>query len=124
MIGELGIHEKLGMLSPLQLLDALKDAAHDIQYGLEYLPQTELALAVGAVFHPTEDPQVFRFDFEVKTDSFAQEFYELGIINTLNAILDSGESDDVPINTGFPFPGTSDYGFTYNIATHDLDLVN
>ena len=27
-------------------------------------------------------------------------------MNTLNAIIDGGEADNVPLSTGFPFPGT------------------
>jgi hypothetical protein len=124
MIGELGIHEKLGLLSPSQALAALKDAAHDLQFGLDHLPKDELSLALNAIFHPTSDPNVFRFDFAVTTDSLAQEFYEMSVMKSLSAILNMGESHHAPLDTGFPHPGTTEYGFTYNTVTHHLDLVN
>ena len=123
MLGDLGIHGELGLLSPTQLLAALTDAAHDIKFGLDHLPQTELATALNDMLHPTADPNTFRFDFAVTTNSFAQQFAEIAVMNTLNAVLDAGESDNVPLHIGF-FPGTTDYAFTYNIATHDLDLVS
>ena len=37
--------------------------------------------------------------------------------------LDFGSSDYTVLNTGFPFPGTTNYELTYNVATHDLDLL-
>ena len=40
----------------------------------------------------------------------------------VNAVLDRCESDDAPLNTGFPFPGTSYYQLAYNAITGDLDL--
>jgi len=124
MIGELGIHEKLGLLSPSQALAALKDAAHNLQYGLDHLPQNELAFALSAIFHPTSDPNTFRFDFAITTDSYSQEFVEMSVMKSLSAILDMGHSHHAPLDTGFPYPGTTEYGFTYNPVSHHFDLVN
>jgi len=123
MIGSLGLHHHLGDVSPAWLLAGLTDAAHDIQYGLGHLPQAELATALSTIFEPTADPNVFAFHFSITTKSVGQEFVELTVMNALNAALDSGEADNVPLHTGFPFPGTTDYEFTYNIVSHDLNLV-
>ena len=125
MIGELGIHEKLGLLSPGQALGALKDAAHNLQFGLDHLDPDERSFALNAIFHPTSNANVFRFDFAVTTDSVAQEFVEMSAMKSLSAILDMGHATShPPLDTGFPYPGTTEYGFTYNTATHHLDLVN
>ena len=124
MIGDLGIHEKLGLLSPSQALAALKVVAHDLEFGLDHLPKDELSFALAAIFHPTPDPNLFRFDFSITTDSLAQEFYEMTVMKALSAILDMGEKNHPPLDTGFPTPGTSHYAFTYDTATHHFDLVN
>jgi hypothetical protein len=123
MIGDLGIHGDLGVLSSTQLLTGLEDAAKDIQYGLDHLPSTELAQALGEILTPTSDPNTFAFDFSITTTSFQQEYYEFLAMNALNAALDFGASDYTVLNTGFPFPGTTDYELTYNVVTHDLDLL-
>ena len=124
MIGDLGIHDKLGQLSPAQALAALKVVAHDLQFGLDHLSQDELSFALNAIFHPTSSPNLFRFDFAITTDSLAQEFYEMTVMKALSAILDMGESSHPPLDTGFPTPGTTHYGFTYDTVTHHFDLVN
>lgn len=123
MIGDLAIHNDLDLISPKLLLAGLKDAAGDIQYGLQHLSAQELAAAVSAgVLDPTGDPDVFAFNFSITTTTVAQESVEFIVMNALNAELDLGESDYAPLNTGFPFPGTTDYQFTYDVVTHDLDL--
>ena len=124
MLGNLGIHEKLGLLSPSEALAALKDAAHDLQYGLDHLPQDELSFALSAIFHPTSDPNLFRFDFAITTDSYAQEFYEMTVMKSLSAILDAATHHHTNLDTGFPTPGTTHYGFTYDTHTHDFGLAN
>jgi len=123
MIGDLGIHGDLGLLSPTQLLTGLEDAAKDIHYGLDHLPSAELAQALGGILTPTADPNTFAFDFAITTDSVQQELYEFVAMNALNAALDLGDSDYTVLDTGFPFPGTTDYALTYNVVTHDLDLL-
>jgi hypothetical protein len=123
MIGDLGIHGDLGLLSSTQLLTGLEDAAKDIQFGLDHLPSGELAQALGGILTPTGDPSTFAFDFSITTNSVQQEFYEFVAMNALNTALDFGESDYTVLNTGFPFPGTTDYALTYNVVTHDLDLL-
>ena len=122
MIGSLALHGFLNVLSPFQLLGALTDAVKDIDYGLDHLPPAELADALNFIFEPTGDPHVFVFDFAIRTTSFRQEFAEVIAMNTLNAIIDGGEADNVPLSTGFPFPGTSYYELAYNAITGDLDL--
>ncbi len=122
MIGSLALHGFLNVLSPFQLLGALTDAVKDIDYGLDHLPGEELADALNFIFEPTGDPNVFVFDFAIKTTSFRQEFVEVIAMNTLNAIIDGGEADNAPLSTGFPFPGTSHYELAYNAMTGDLDL--
>ena len=123
MIGSLALHGFLGLLSPFKLIAALNDAVHDIEFGLEHLPQSELVQALNFIFEPSGDPNVFVFDFAITTTAFRQELVEGVAMNTLNAILDSGEADDVPLHTGFPFPGTSHYELAYNAMTGDLDLL-
>jgi hypothetical protein len=122
MIGSLALHGFLNVLSPFQLLGALVDAVRDIDYGLDHLPPAELVDALNFIFEPTSDPGVFVFDFAIRTTSFRQEFIEVVAMNTLNAIIDGGEADNVPLSTGFPFPGTSNYELAYNAITGDLDL--
>ena len=123
MIGDLAAHNDLKIVSQQVVLAGLKDAAGDIQYGLGHLGPQELASAISAGFiQPTGDPDTFAFNFSITTTSIGEEFTELVAMNALNAALDLGESDFAPLNTGFPFPGTTDYQFTYDIVTHDLDL--
>ncbi len=122
MIGSLALHGFLNVLSPFQLIGALTDAVRDIDYGLDNLPPDELADALNFIFEPTADPEIFVFDFAIRTTSFRQEFVEVIAMNTLNAIIDGGEADNVPLSTGFPFPGTSNYELAYNAITGDLDL--
>jgi hypothetical protein len=122
MIGSLALHGFLNVLSPFQLLIALVDAVKDIDYGLDHLPPDELADALNFIFEPSADPDVFVFDFAIKTSSFRQELVEVVAMNTLNAIIDGGEADNAPLATGFPFPGTSHYELAYNAITGDLDL--
>ena len=124
MIGRLAINDKLHILPPKVLIAAVEDAVGDIQYGLENLPQQELAAALGSLFEPTSDPGVFAFDFEVETTSIRQEFIEYVALNALNDAIDFGEADDVPLNTGFPLSGASEYQLTFNIANRDLDFVS
>ena len=123
MIGSLALHGFLGMLSPFQLVAALKDAVLDIDYGLDNLPETELIEALNFFFEPGDDPGVIVFDFVIKTTSFRQELVEAIAMNALDGFLDGGEADNLPINTGFPFPGTSPYWLGYNAITGDLDLL-
>jgi hypothetical protein len=122
MIGDLAIHNDLGLASPGLILAGLVDSARDIQYGLGHLGQAELTEAAAAGFIHPLSPGVFAFDFSITTTSVAEETVELLGMNALNAALDFGDSDFAPLNTGFPFPGTTNYEFTYEIATHDLDL--
>lgn len=122
MIGSLALHGFLSVLSPFQLLGALTDAVKDIDWGLDHLPPSELVDALNFIFEPSGDPNVFVFDFSIKTTSFRQELLEVVAMNTLNAVIDGGEADNVPLNTGFPFPGTSHYELAYNAITGDLDL--
>jgi hypothetical protein len=124
MIGRLAINDKLHILPPKVLLTAVEDAVGDIQYGLENLPQQELAVALGSLFEPTSDPGVFAFDFEVETTSIRQEFIEYVALNALNDAIDFGEADDAPLDTGFPVGGVSEYQLTFNIANRDLDFVS
>jgi hypothetical protein len=122
MIGSLALHGFLGVLSPLQVLAAVTDAVRDIHYGLKKMPPLELADALNFIFEPSEDANVFVFDFAITTTSFRQELAELAAMRALNAVLDRGELDDVTLNTGFPFAGTSEYYLAYNAITGDLDL--
>jgi hypothetical protein len=121
MVGSLALHGYLNVLSPFQLIGALTDAVRDIDYGLDHLPPAELADALNFIFEPTGDPNVFVFDFSIRTTSFRQELVEVIAMNTLNAIIDGGEADNGPLSTGFPFPGTSDYHLAYNAITGDID---
>lgn len=122
MVGSLALHGFLSVLSPFQLIAALTDAVRDIDWGLDHLPQSELADALNFIFEPTADPSVFVFDFAIRTTSFRQELAEAVAMNTLNTIIDGGEADNVPLVTGFPFPGTSHYELAYNAITGDLDF--
>jgi hypothetical protein len=124
MIGRLAINDKLHILPPKVLLTAVEDAVGDIQYGLENLPQQELAVALGSLLEPTSNPGVFAFDFEVETTSIRQEFIEYVALNALNDAIDFGEADDAPLDTGFPVGGVSEYQLTFNIANRDLDFVS
>ena len=122
MIGSLALHGFLNVLSPFQLIGALTDAVRDIDWGLDHLPPDELADALNFIFEPSADPEIFVFDFAIRTTSFREEFVEVIAMNTLNAIIDGGEADNAPLSTGFPFPGTSNYELAYNAITGDLDL--
>jgi hypothetical protein len=90
---------------------------------LDHLPSSELAQALTEIFTPTSDPNTFAFDFSITTTTYQQESYEFLAMNALNTALDFGSSDYTVLNTGFPFPGTTDYELTYNVVTHDLDLL-
>src|SRR5262249_32253573 len=116
-------HNDLNFASPLTILAGLKDAAADIQFGLGHLAPQEIAAAESVGFiQPTADPEVVAFDFSITTKSFGGALTEFVAMNALDAALDLGDSDYAPLNTGFPFPGTTDYQFTYDVVTHDLDL--
>ena len=109
---------------PLKLVAAFTDAVHDIQYELNNLPPEELG-DLDVFIHNFNAPSSlneFAFDFAIKTTSFRQELVESVAMNTLNTIIDGGEADNVPLNTGFPFAGTSHYELAYNAITGDLDL--
>jgi hypothetical protein len=123
MVGSLALHGYLNVLSPFQLVTAISDAVNDIEYGLKNLPEGELDQALNFIFEPTADPEIFVFDFAIRTTSFRQEFLEVIAMNALNAIIDGGEADNEPLSTGFPFPGTSHYELLYNAATGDIDLA-
>jgi hypothetical protein len=123
MLGSLAIHSELDLLSPRLLAKAVEDAAGDIRYGLENLPPAELANLL-TLFTPTLDPFVFTLDFALITSTPAQEADELLAMSALNLALDAGEIDDVPLDTGFPVPGTTDYQLALNVMTHDLDLLS
>jgi hypothetical protein len=124
MIGRLAINDKLQILPPKVLLTGVQDAVGDIQYGLENLPQQELAAALGTLFEPTSEPGVFAFDFEVETTSVRQEFVEYLALSALNDAIDFGETDDAPLDTGFPVNGVSEYRLTFDVATRDLDFLS
>lgn len=123
MIGSITLHGfgNLLLANPLKLILSLNDAVHDIQYGLENLPSDELTLALSLIFEPAGANE-FVFDFAITTRTFAQEFAERVIMKTLNGLLDGGEADNVPLNTGF-LPGTTHYELSYNAISGDLDLV-
>jgi hypothetical protein len=122
MIGSLAAHGELDELSPAQLVLGLTDAVHHIAIGLESLPPDELEEALDFFFESAGDG-VFVFDFSLTTHSFGEELVELVALNAVNQLLDAGEAEDVPLDTGFPFFGTSDYQLSYNALTGDLDLV-
>lgn len=124
MIGRLALNDQLDALSLPLLVAATEDAVGDIRYGLENLPQQELVSALGLLFEPTAEEGVFAFDFDVTTTSLDEEIVEYLALNALNDAVDSGETDDVPLDTGLPFSGTSDYRLTFNVATRDLDFVS
>jgi hypothetical protein len=124
MLGRLALHDQLDLLSPKTLIAATQDAVGDIQYALENLPQPELLVALGSLFEPTSEFGVFAFNFDITTTSPEQEFIERTVVNALNTALDSGEADDVPVETGFPIPGVSEYRLTFNLLTHDLDFLS
>lgn len=124
MIGRLAINDKLDFLSPKVLITAFEDAVSDIQYGFENLPQRELAVALGSLFEPTSETGVFAFNFEVATTSIRQEFVEYLALNALNDALDFGEADDIPLETGFPVSGVSEYRLTFDVVTRDLDFLS
>jgi hypothetical protein len=42
----------------------------------------------------------------------------------LNDAIDFGEADDVPLDTGFPMSGVSEYQLTFNVVTRDLDFAS
>jgi hypothetical protein len=126
MIGQLALHNELDLLSPTVVLAAAQDAADHIQYGLENLPAPELTQALDFIFEPTGDPDVFALNFAITTTSPTQELYEAAAMNALNVALDFGEADDAPLQTGpltGPFPEVTQYQLTYNVETHDLDLL-
>jgi hypothetical protein len=124
MIGRLALHDYLDLLSPKVLVAATQDAVSDIQYGLENLPQQELVTALAVLFEPTPQAGVFAFGFEVETTSLGQEFVERIAVNALNNALDFGEVDDVPLDTGFPVSGVSEYQITFNVFTKDVDFLS
>jgi hypothetical protein len=122
MVGRLAINDKLHLLPPKVLVAAVEDSVSDIQYGLENLPEEELAVALGRLFESTPEG-LFTFDFDVTTRSLREEFVEYVALNALNDALDSGEADDAPLDTGLPVSGVSEYQLTFNVANRDLDLV-
>jgi hypothetical protein len=103
---------------------ATQDAVGDLEYALENLPQQELVTALGILFEPTSEQGEFAFDFEVTTTSLKQEFIEFVALNALNDAIDFGEADDVPLDTGFPMSGVSEYQLTFNVVTRDLDFAS
>lgn len=122
MIGSIAVHGYLGSVSPFLLIAGFVDALKDIEFGLEHLPQPELDVALHFLFEPA-DPGVFVFDFTITTTSFRQELIELTVMQTVDAIWDGGEGDPA-LNTGFPFPGETDYQLVFTVGTHDLDLIS
>ena len=125
MIGSITLHGYgyLLLASPAKLVSAIKDAVHDIQYGLKNLPPAEQHLALSLIFEPAGLNE-YVFDFAIKTKSFFQEYVEWNAMNALNAIIDGGEADNLLLNTGFPFYGTSHYALEYNAISGDIDLVS
>jgi hypothetical protein len=123
MLGRLAINDQLDLLPPAVLVAAAKDAVGDIHHALENLPQQELVAALDLLFDQTSEG-VFEFDFEVTTTSLEQEFIERIAVNALNDVLDDGEADDAPVDTGFPVSGVSEYQVTFDIATRDLDFLS
>jgi hypothetical protein len=124
MIGRLALNDQLDVLPPEALVAATQDAVGDLEYALENLPQQELVTALGILFEPTSEQGEFAFDFEVTTTSLKQEFIEFVALNALNDAIDFGEADDVPLDTGFPMSGVSEYQLTFNVVTRDLDFAS
>ncbi|KLK90773.1 hypothetical protein AA309_24015 [Microvirga vignae] len=124
MLGRLALHDQIDLLPPKVLVAATQDAVSDIQHALENLPQQELVVALGSLFEPTSELGVFEFKFDITTTSPEQEVIERTVVNALNVFLDSGEPEDVPVDTGFPVPGVSEYRLTFNLFTHDLDFLS
>jgi hypothetical protein len=122
MIVSLAIHDYLDELSPLQLIAGFTDAVNQIEYGLENLEPEELTLALNFLFVPAGG-DVYARGFSITTTSFAEELLELTLLGTADAILD-GDEGDPPLNTGFPFPGETDYQLVFTVGTHDLDLIS
>jgi hypothetical protein len=125
MIGSITLHGYGSLLfsQPLKLVAALRDAFYDIRFGLENLPPEEdgeLDVFIANFNAPSASTELV-FDFAITTSTFGQELAERAIMSTLNRLVDGGESDNVPLNTGF-FPGTTHYEISYNPATGDLDL--
>jgi hypothetical protein len=122
MIGSLAAHGFLDDLPLSFIIAGLTDAIRDIEYGLEHLPDAELADALAFFFEPT-GPDTFAFDFSITTSTVGEEFLERLALNALNGLLDGDEPDNVPLMTGFPVPGTTEYTLEFNVFTRDLDLI-
>jgi hypothetical protein len=124
LVERLAVNGKLNLLPPTLLVAAAQDGVGDIRYAFEHLPAPDLAGAASFLFEPTSDPTVVAFGFEVTTTSARQEFAEWVALNALNRALDFGEADDMPLATGFPISGTSEYQLTFNTLTRDVDLLS
>jgi hypothetical protein len=124
MIARLALNDQLEVVPPTVLIAATQDAASDIRYALENLPQQELVEATSILFEPTTEVEVFAFNFEVTTTSLGQEVVEYIVLNALNDAVDFGETDDAPLDTGFPMSGVSEYQLAFNVVTRDLDFLS
>jgi hypothetical protein len=122
MIGSLAAHGFLDDLPLWFIIAGVSDAIRDIKFGLENLPADELDDALAFFFEPS-GPDTFALDFSITTSTVGEEFLELLAMNTLNGLLDGGEIDNVPLNTGFPAIGTTEYTLEFNVFTRDLDLI-
>jgi hypothetical protein len=126
MIGSLAAHGFLDDLPLSFVLAGLVDAVQDIEYGLQnlpQLPQDELLEAMAFFFEPSGQDDIFVLDFSITTSTVGEEFLELLAINALNGLLDDGEPGNLPIETGFPVMGTTEYTLEFNVLTRDLDLI-
>jgi hypothetical protein len=94
MIGQLAIHNKLGLISPTLLLDALTDAAHDIQFGIQGVAASN-PIELAALFDVVADGQVdgdvqlaggvftYRLPFtfpDISSNGFVNELVEATVI--------------------------------------------
>ena len=122
MLGSLAAHGFLDDLPLSFIVAAVADAVRDIEFGLQNLPSDELAEGLAFLFEPS-GPVTYVLDFSITTSTVGEEFFELLAMNTLNGLLDAGEADNAPLDTGFPAPGTTEYTLEFNLFTRDLDLL-
>jgi hypothetical protein len=122
MLGSLAAHGFLDTLPLSFIVATVAVAVNDIEYGLQNLPDDELDDALAFLFEQS-GPDTFVIDFSITTSTVGEELLEGFALNTLNGLLDGGEPDNVPLDTGFPMPGTTNYTLEFNVFTRDLDLI-
>jgi hypothetical protein len=123
MIQRLAVNDQLDMISPTLLLAAVTDAANDIEYGLQHLPDDEKLLALETIFGPLSDDGSYQLEFTFPSIPGASEFQNevvefVAITAVANAINEQGDMAAPPL-----FSPEDDYILRFDWPNADLDIL-